>query len=248
MTFASYLRASFDPTAAIRYHGHMREPQLKARTILRSLLPAAACAALLSASLALAGSSERGGSGPMIVYNRFGGSAAVANNYDGSNYSIRFSQFARNGTITRDQNHVDGYQELVRSVSIDDDGGIYVVGIRYWQGGKYFWALKYNSSGRADWEWSDNRPGCDATDLAINGDGESWIAGQCAAGPGRALRLVHLDSRGYASWARDYDGVGSASVTGLNVDSGNRVALTAVSGPQVITIAVDPQGRQLTTY
>jgi hypothetical protein len=187
------------------------------------------------------------GAGTLVVYNRPGDSTAVANLYDGNSYSTLVSHYARNGSLIREDRHSDGYQETARSMAVDDNGGAYIAGIRYWQSGSYMWAMKYNASGYQEWEWSDDASGCAAAQIEISG-GESWIAGNCSSGGDRSLRLVRLTARGYPTWARSYDNAGRSQVQNLNVDAGNRASVTTEAGDRVFTIVVDGQGRQLTTY
>ncbi|MFI5347913.1 MAG: hypothetical protein ACHQ2Z_00085 [Elusimicrobiota bacterium] len=190
---------------------------------------------------------DSGSGSPLVVYNRPGDSTAVANLYDGNSYSTLVSHYARNGSLVREDRHSDGYQETARSMALDDSGGAYIAGIRYWQGGSYIWAMKYNPSGYQEWEWMDDQAGCVGAQIEISA-GESWIAGNCSASGDRSLRLVRLTARGYLNWARSFDGAGRSQVQNLSVDFGHRASLTTESGERIFTIVVDGQGRQLTTY
>lgn len=206
------------------------------------------CAGLLVAAPGLVDAGSARGSSSLAAYNSFGDSVVVSNNYDGSSYWVRLSRLNRNGAVNREQTHADGYHELVRALSFDDDGSVYVAGLRYWQAARYLWAIKYNPSGNVEWEWSDDRGGCDASDVEVNAQGETWLAGHCVQGSSHALRLVRLTQRGYPAWARDYDSGGPSRIQDLHIDAGNRAALTAAAGAQVVTIVVDGQGRNVTTY
>lgn len=197
------------------------------------------------AALGSAGSARN--SSDLTVYNHAGLSASISNSYDGSSYAVRLTHFLRNGTLLRDTAHSDGYQELARAVSMDEDGSLYVTGVRYWQGSKYLWAMKYNSSGYVEWEWSDDAPGCAASEIELGAAGGPWIAGACAAAGGAFLRLVRLSPRGYRSWAHS-DVSASEQLAGLSVDAGDRASMTALADGRVRTIVVDGQGRTVTTY
>lgn len=215
---------------------------------------------LLAAILPLASPAmpyTESGAEALTVYNRSGGSVSISSLFDGENYSIDISLRGRGGSLLRDFTHSDGYQETVRAVHFDDDGNVYLAGVRYWQGSRYLWAVKYDSTGRQQWEWSDDTAGCSVGDIAVGDAGDLWVGGQCSSSGGGysadsggyALRLARVSGQGYSIFARTYDGPSSAKVRGLDVDFAGRASLTALTGDAApLTIVVDPQGRQLATY
>lgn len=203
---------------------------------------------LAPASFAVSGAGGDSGGSSLNVFSRNGDSTSVVNHYDGSGYAVRLSRYARNGSLLRQDSHADGYQEVARAAALDDDGNTYVAGVRYWQGRKFLWAMKYTASGLVDWEWADDAPGCAAAGLEVNGAGEAWIAGDCSFGGAGSLRLARLTARGYLNWGRTFENAGPSRVQNLSVDAGSRAALTAAADGAVLTIVVDGQGRQLTTY
>lgn len=183
----------------------------------------------------------------LVDFDRDGNGVAVANRFDGDIYSIEAVRYLRGGG-TETRTHGDGYQETAKVVKMDDSGAAYIAGVRYWQGQRHMWALKYSASGSVEWEWSDDLRGCAAGDLDLSAAGDVWIGAHCRDGSQTAVRVARLNPRGSPLWTRMYQNE-SHDLEAVHADSSERISVATVGrGGAVRTTVFDARGSRIAEY
>ncbi|HVE15057.1 MAG TPA: hypothetical protein VNI01_16805 [Elusimicrobiota bacterium] len=176
-----------------------------------SLLALLACGA--------AAQTQRGEDGDVLTAHDGRGNIGTAyNQFDGRSYSIWITRMTSTGYVVWTYQHSDGYVEKAYSTTMDQNGNLFVAGLRTIQREKHFLLIKYADNGYLAWEASDDRSDCTATTVAVDQEGGVAVAGVCRSGGAYPARIVKYSAEGGRLWSQEYDNGGRNYVRGLQVD------------------------------
>lgn len=192
-------------------------------------------------------------SNALTMPDRLGNVVSVSNRFDGTNYYIQISYISPNRGVIWDRYHNDGYQERANAMMLDGGGQVYVVGTRIYQGHKYLWLMKLASTGNLLWEKADVEYDCSGLGIFPNDSGDVWVAGSCSSGRSFPARILRYNTWGAQLWSQNFDEGGRNYVRGVNLDFGDRLAVTleVLAGSyrgKVRTVVYDRNGWRLAIY
>lgn len=183
-------------------------------------------AALVSAQNFYGTSPEGEGGDVISTHDRRGNISTVYNLFDGYNHSIQVTRLNADGTVQWTDRHADGMVEKAYAAAMDDNAGLFVVGMRRLYKQKFFVTLKYAENGYLEREVADDQAGCTAVGVAVDRDQNVVVAGACRYGTSFPARIVKYDNDLGLLWSQEFDGGGRNYVRGLSIDYQNNILLT----------------------
>jgi streptogramin lyase len=132
------------------------------------------------------------------------------------------------------------------ALALDGDGNIYVTGfsIGFSMQMENILTIKYDALGNQTWEarydWPESQSHDKAFDIAVDRDGNSYIAGMSL---GRDYLTISYDFAGNERWMANYDVPGSQYPVEITLDEEGNVYVTGMAG----TVKYDNLGNEMWT-
>lgn len=167
---------------------------------------------------------------PALAVDALGRVFLVGTAWNGSDGDLVIAAYSSAGDElwTRTKDVASGSPDSARAVSVDQAGGIYVVGNTHT--GNDFDALIVAYDGAGDERWTRTKPGHAATSVAVGAAGSVYLAIASNGGSYSDYVTVAYDSAGNELWELSVDGgYPSSGPCALRLDDRGGVLLTGAS-------------------